>query len=109
MLDRPALLDPLAERRAVALGELLHGQRAELPAAAKLGLERLGVGAAVERARAVRASLAEPHLPVAAAVLVSLDVDAHGRSADRSPWACLDGPRVSLRDQIASIAAIMAS
>ena len=51
MLDRPPKLDPLAERRTVALGQLRHGQRAELPTAAKLGLERLGVGAPVERAR----------------------------------------------------------
>ena len=34
VLDRPALLDPLAERRAVALGQLLHGQRTELPTSA---------------------------------------------------------------------------
>jgi hypothetical protein len=50
VLECPAALNPLAERQPVALGELLHGQRAQLPTAAELGLERPGVGAAVKRA-----------------------------------------------------------
>ena len=79
VLDRPALLDPLAERRAVALGELLHDQRAEVSASAsaQLSLEGTSVRAPVERASPVDLALAEADLVVPASVLVCLGMDAH--------------------------------
>ena len=78
VLGRPALLDPLVERRAAARGELLHGQRPQLVAAADLGVPRFSVALAVEAAGAAGALLAPANLPAALRL-----ADAHAHDAPR--------------------------
>jgi hypothetical protein len=78
MLGSPTVGDPLSEGGAAALGQLPHGGRAKLAAAAKLSVEQASVCAPVEDTAAVCAALAPANAVLTAAVSVGCGVNAHG-------------------------------
>ena len=74
MFGRPALFDPLIERRIVAGRELLYAERAELLAPFDLAVKRLGIPLQLELAFVLSTSLTPADPP---AVSAAGSFDAH--------------------------------